>query len=79
MAKGLSGIGFGALKSDIHFGLTPDQGKRVRYNAISIAAPTERVPPRLLEILCGAPETRGHHAVPSRAPAGRRISIGDVV
>ena len=48
MAKGLSGIGFGALKSDIHVGLTPDQGKRIRYNAIAIAAPTDRVPPRLL-------------------------------
>ena len=56
MAKGLSGISFGALKSGIRVGLAPDQGKRIRYNAIAIAAPTDRVPPRLLAILDGAPE-----------------------
>ena len=48
MAKGLSGIGYCALKIDIHVGLTPDQGKVIRYNAIAIAAPTDKVPPRLL-------------------------------
>ena len=31
--KGLSGIGFEAQKSDIYVGLTPDQGKRIRYQA----------------------------------------------
>jgi len=46
MAKSLSGVGFEALKSDIHVALTPDQGKRIRYHAIAIAAPTESVPPR---------------------------------
>ena len=51
-----SGIGFGALKMDIHVGLTPDQGKRIRYNAIAIAAPTDKVPPRILTILGGKPE-----------------------
>ena len=46
MAKGLSGIGFDALKSDIHVGLiTPDQGKRIRYNAFAIAAPTDKFHP----------------------------------
>ena len=65
MAKGLSGIGFGALKLDIHVGLTPDQGKQIRYNAIAIAAPTDRVPPRLLAILDGPPEgTIQFHELP---------------
>ena len=54
MVKGLSEIGFEAQKSDIHGGLMPDQGKRIRYNAIAIAAPTERIPPRLLAILDGS-------------------------
>ena len=56
LVTGLSGIGFDALKSDIHVGLTPDQGKRIRYNAIAIAAPTDKVPPRLLAILDGTTE-----------------------
>ena len=56
MVKGLSGIGFDSLKTDIHVGLTPDQGKRIRYNAIAIAAPTDKVPPRLLAILDGKAE-----------------------
>ena len=48
--------GFDAQKSDIHVGLTPDQGKRIRYNAIAIAAPSEWIPPRLLAILDGPAE-----------------------
>ena len=56
MVKGLSEIGFEAQKSDIHVGLTPDQGKRIRYNAIVIAKPSERVPPRLLAIPHGPAE-----------------------
>ena len=56
MVKCLSGIGLGALKSDIRVGLTPDQGRRIRYNAIAIAAPMDRVPPWLLAILDGPPE-----------------------
>ena len=56
MVKGLSEIGFDAQKSDIHVGLTPDQGTRIRYDAIAIAAPSERISPRLLAILDGAPE-----------------------
>ena len=56
MVKGLSEIGFDAQKSDIHVGLTPDQGKRIRYNAIAIAAPSERIPPRLLTILDDSPD-----------------------
>ena len=56
MAKGLSQIGLDAKQSDIHVGLTLDQGKRVRFNAIVIAKPSERMPPRLLEILDGPAE-----------------------
>ena len=56
MVKGLSQISFDAQKSDIHIGLTPDQGKRIRYNAIAIAKPSERIPPRLLAILGGPAE-----------------------
>ena len=57
MVKGLSaGVGFEAKKSDIYVALTPDQGKRVRYHAIVVAAPTASVPPRLVGILDGAPE-----------------------
>ena len=56
MVRGLSEVGFEALKSDIHVALTPDQRKRIRHNAIAIAAPTDRVPPRPLAILDGSPE-----------------------
>ena len=42
-------------------GLTPDQGKRIRYQAIVIAAMTETVPPRLHAILDGQPERGGHN------------------
>ena len=42
MVKSLSGIGFEAQKSDIYVGLTPDQGKRVRYQVIAIASPTDK-------------------------------------
>ena len=41
MVKSLPGVGFVAQRSDICVGLTPDQGKRVRYQAIAIAAPTD--------------------------------------
>ena len=56
MVKGLSGAGFDAVGSDIHVGPMPDLGKRVRYQAIVVAAPTSSVPPRLVGILDGAPE-----------------------
>ena len=56
MVEGLSGIGFEAPKSDIYVGLTPDQGKRIRHQAIAIASPTEKIPPRLHAILDGKPE-----------------------
>ena len=49
MAKGLSGVGSEATKPDIHVALPPDQGKRVRYHAIIVAAPTAG-------ILDGSPE-----------------------
>ena len=52
----LTTIGMEALRSDICVGLTPDQGKRIRYQAIVIAAMTEAVPPRLHAILDGQPE-----------------------
>ena len=45
-----------AQKLDISVGLTPDQGKRIRYQAIVIAVMTESVPPRLHAILVGKPE-----------------------
>ena len=56
MVKELSGVGFDAKGPDIHVGLMPDLRKRVRYQAIVIAAPTRSVPPRLAGILDGAPE-----------------------
>ena len=56
MAKGLSGVGFDAEGSVIYVGLMPDLGKRVRYQAIVIAAPTSSAPPRLAGILDGSPE-----------------------
>ena len=45
MAKSLLGVGFIAQRTDIRVGLTPDQGKRVRYQAIAIAAPTDKILP----------------------------------
>ena len=45
-----------ALRSDISVGLTPDQVKRIRYQAITIVEMTESVPPRLHAILDGQPE-----------------------
>ena len=56
MVKSLLGAGFVAKRSGICVGLTPDHGKRVRYQAIAIAAPTDKVPPRLHAILDGKPE-----------------------
>ena len=38
-------VGMEALRSDICVGLTPDQGKRIRYQAIAIVALTDKVPP----------------------------------
>jgi len=56
MVDGLSTVGLVAQKSDISVGLTPDQGKRIRYEAIVIAMVTDSVPPRLHAILDGKPE-----------------------
>ena len=56
VVKGLSEVGFDAVGSDIHVGLMPDLGKRVRYQAIVVAAPTSSFPPRLVKIMDGAPE-----------------------
>ena len=57
MVDSLTTIGMEALRSDICVGLTPDQGKRIRYQAIAIVAMTEFVPPRLLHAtLDGQPE-----------------------
>ena len=56
MVKWPSGVGFDAVGSDIHIGLMPDLGKRARYQAIAMAAPTSSVPPWLVGILDGAPE-----------------------
>ena len=56
MVDSLTTIGMEALRSDICVGLTPDQGKRIRYQAIVIAAMTEAAPPRLHATLDGQPE-----------------------
>ena len=56
MVDGLSTVGLVAQKSDISVWLTPDQGKRIRYEAIAIAKATDSVPPRLHAILDGKPE-----------------------
>ena len=56
MIKGLPGIGLDAIGSDTCIGLMPDQGKRVRHQAIVAAAPTSSVPSRLAGILDGPPE-----------------------
>ena len=45
-----------APRSGICVGLTPDQGKRIRYQAIVIAAMAGYAPPRLHAILDGQPE-----------------------
>ena len=55
--ESLTAVGMVALRSDISVGLTPDQGKRIRYQAIAIVEMAESVPPRLLHaILDGQPE-----------------------
>ena len=45
MVKSPTGFGFEAHRSGICVGLTPDQGKRIRYQAIAIVALTDKVPP----------------------------------
>ena len=47
MVDSLKTVGMVALPSDIHVGLTPDQGKRIRYEATAVAEMTGSVPPRL--------------------------------
>ena len=56
MVGSLSKAGMEVLQSDISLVLTPDQGKRIRYQAVVIAKMTDRVPPRLHAILDGKPE-----------------------
>ena len=56
MVDSLTTVGMVALPSDVCVGLTPDQGKRIRYQAIAIVEMTESVPPRLHAILDGQPE-----------------------
>ena len=69
--KSLSGAGFVAQRPDICVGLTPDQGKRVRYQAIAIALPTDKVPLRLHAILDGKPEgTIQFHELPGAGSIG---------
>ena len=55
MVKSLTEAGFEVQRSDISVGLTPDQVKRIRYQAIAIAVMTDKVPPRLHAILNGQP------------------------
>ena len=58
MVDSLTTVGLVALRSGICVvGLTPpDQGKRIRYQAIAIVAMTDTAPPRLHAILDGQPE-----------------------
>ena len=72
MAKSLPGVGFAAQRSGICVGLTPGQeGKRIRYQAIAIAALTDKVPPRLHAILDGKPEgTIQFHKLPGVGSIG---------
>ena len=57
MVGSLTTVGMEALlRSDICVGLTPDQGKRIRYQAIAIVEMAESAPPRLHAILDGQPE-----------------------
>ena len=56
MVDNLKTVGMVALPSDISVGITPDQGKRIRYEATVVAEMTESVPPRLHAILDGKPE-----------------------
>ena len=49
-------VGMVALPSDISVGITPDQGKRIRYEATAVAEMTDSVSPRLHAILDGMPE-----------------------
>ena len=56
MVGSLTTAGMVALRSDISVGLTPDQGKRLRYEVIAVVEMTESVPPRLRAILDGKPE-----------------------
>ena len=42
----LTTVGMVALKSDVCVGLTPDQGKRIRYQAIAAVEMAESAPPR---------------------------------
>ena len=56
MVDSLKTVGMVALPSDISVGLTPDQGKRIRYEATAVAEMTGSVPPRLHAILDGKPE-----------------------
>ena len=54
--QSLTEAGFEVQRSGICVGLTPDQGKRIRHQAIAIAVLTDKVPPRLHAILDGQPE-----------------------
>ena len=56
MVGSLKTVGMVALPSDISVGVTPDQGKRIRYEATAVAEMTESVSPRLHAILDGKPE-----------------------
>ena len=56
MVDSLKTVGMVALPSDISVGVTPDQGKRIRYEATAVAEMTESVSPRLHAILDGMPE-----------------------
>jgi hypothetical protein len=56
MVGSLTTVGMVALRSDVNVGLTPDQGKRIRYEAIAIVETADSVPPCLHAILDGKPE-----------------------
>ena len=75
MVKGLSGIGLDAIGPDVRVGLMPDQGKRVRHQAIVVAAPTSNVPPRLVGILLDGPPKAiiQFHELPGAGSIGNKI------
>ena len=56
LVDSLTTVGMVALRPEICVGLTPDQGKRIRYQAVAIVEMAESAPPRLHAILDGQPE-----------------------
>ena len=45
MVDNLKKVGMETIPSDVSVGITPDQGKRIRYEATVVAEMSETVPP----------------------------------